>query len=119
MPRVPSWSVGDALRLSIGVGKSTVTREDFEHAQAIFVFGQNPATNHPRMLGDLRHAKLRGCKIVVFNPLLERGLQQFTDPIPGVNAPMRLRVATLEFSEKLGPQHVSIPRMLAAPQRCV
>jgi molybdopterin-dependent oxidoreductase alpha subunit len=71
---------GDALRLSIGVGKSTVTREDFEHAEAIFVFGQNPATNHPRMLGDLRHAKLRGCKIVVFNPLLERGLQKFTDP---------------------------------------
>jgi molybdopterin-dependent oxidoreductase alpha subunit len=73
-------SSGDALRLSIGVGKSTVTREDFEHAEAVFLFGQNPATNHPRMLGDLRHAKLRGCKIVVFNPLLERGLQQFTDP---------------------------------------
>ncbi|CAN7334363.1 FdhF/YdeP family oxidoreductase [Pseudoduganella sp. LjRoot289] len=73
-------SSGDALRMSIGVGKSTVLREDFEHAEAIFVFGQNPATNHPRMLGDLRHAKLRGCKIVVFNPLLERGLQKFTDP---------------------------------------
>ena len=73
-------SSGEALRVSLGVGKSTVTREDFEHAQAIFIFGQNPASNHPRMLGDLREAKLRGCKIVVFNPLLERGLQQFTDP---------------------------------------
>lgn len=73
-------SSGDALRASIGVGKATVTRDDFEHAQAIFIFGQNPASNHPRMLGDLAHAKQRGCKIVVFNPLLERGLQAFKDP---------------------------------------
>ncbi|WP_395406063.1 FdhF/YdeP family oxidoreductase [Pseudoduganella sp. UC29_106] len=73
-------SSGDALRLSLGVGKATITREDFEHADAIFVFGQNPATNHPRMLGDLREAKKRGCKIVVFNTMLERGLQAFADP---------------------------------------
>jgi len=73
-------SSGDALRLSLGVGKATITREDFEHAEAIFVFGQNPATNHPRMLGDLREAKLRGCKIVVFNTMQERGLQEFADP---------------------------------------
>jgi molybdopterin-dependent oxidoreductase alpha subunit len=73
-------SSGDALRASIGVGKATVTRDDFEHADAIFIFGQNPATNHPRMLGDLRHAKLRGAKVVVFNALIERGLQAFTDP---------------------------------------
>lgn len=73
-------SSGDALRESIGVGKSTVTRADFEHADAIFIFGQNPATNHPRMLADLREAKRRGCRIVVFNALIERGLQAFTDP---------------------------------------
>jgi molybdopterin-dependent oxidoreductase alpha subunit len=73
-------SSGDALRLSLGVGKATITREDFEHADAIFVFGQNPATNHPRMLGDLREAKRRGCRIVVFNTMQERGLQEFADP---------------------------------------
>lgn len=73
-------SSGDALKASLGVGKSTVTREDFHHAEALFIFGQNPATNHPRMLGDLREAKKRGCKIVVFNPMLERGLQEFADP---------------------------------------
>jgi molybdopterin-dependent oxidoreductase alpha subunit len=73
-------SSGDALRESIGVGKATVTREDFAHADAIFIFGQNPASNHPRMLADLREAKRRGCRIVVFNALLERGLQAFTDP---------------------------------------
>ena len=71
---------GDALRESIGVGKATVSREDFEHVEAIYIFGQNPASNHPRMLSDLRQAKRRGCKIVVFNPLIERGLQEFTDP---------------------------------------
>lgn len=73
-------SSGDALKASLGVGKATVGREDFEHAEAVFIFGQNPASNHPRMLGDLREAKLRGCKIIVFNPLLERGLEQFVDP---------------------------------------
>jgi molybdopterin-dependent oxidoreductase alpha subunit len=73
-------SSGDALKQSLGVGKATVGREDFEHAEAIFIFGQNPATNHPRMLGDLREAKLRGCKIIVFNPLRERGFEEFIDP---------------------------------------
>jgi len=73
-------SSGMALGATLGVGKATVTREDFEHAEAIFVFGQNPATNHPRMLGDLREAALRGCRIAAFNPMLEPGLRSFADP---------------------------------------
>ncbi|MBP6750959.1 MAG: FdhF/YdeP family oxidoreductase, partial [Xanthomonadaceae bacterium] len=71
---------GVAMTEQIGSGKGTVTLEDFERAEAIFVFGQNPGTNHPRMLGELRDAAKRGCKIVVFNPLRERGLERFTDP---------------------------------------
>ncbi|MGE7368750.1 FdhF/YdeP family oxidoreductase [Neorhizobium sp. NPDC001467] len=71
---------GVGLRQSIGVGKGTVLLEDFEEADAIFVIGQNPGTNHPRMLGDLRRAAIRGAKIVVFNPVRERGLERFTDP---------------------------------------
>lgn len=71
-------SVG--LPQSIGVGKGTVTLEDFEHADAIFCIGHNPATNHPRMLTSLRNAKLRGTKIVVVNPLREQGLLHFTPP---------------------------------------
>ncbi len=71
-------SVG--LPYSIGVGKGTVTLEDFDHAGAIFCIGHNPGTNHPRMLGTLREASLRGCKIVVFNPLRERGLERFAAP---------------------------------------
>lgn len=71
---------GVALKQSIGVGKGTVLLEDFEKADAIFVVGQNPGTNHPRMLADLRRAAERGAKIVVFNPVRERGLERFADP---------------------------------------
>lgn len=71
---------GIAMSEQIGTGKGTVLLEDFEKAEAIFVWGQNPGTNHPRMLGALREAALRGCKIVVFNPVRERGLEKFADP---------------------------------------
>ncbi|HEX8605547.1 MAG TPA: FdhF/YdeP family oxidoreductase [Pseudoduganella sp.] len=73
-------SSGQALAESIGVGKSTVTRGDFAHAQLIMSFGHNPGSNHPRMLGDLREAKRRGCRIIIFNPLRERALEAFADP---------------------------------------
>ncbi|WP_374362871.1 FdhF/YdeP family oxidoreductase [Pseudoduganella danionis] len=65
---------------TVGVGKGTVTLEDFEHADALFIFGQNPATNHPRMLGELRACARRGATIVSINPLRERGLERFTSP---------------------------------------
>jgi molybdopterin-dependent oxidoreductase alpha subunit len=71
---------GVALTEQIGIGKGTVTLEDFRHCEAIFVFGQNPGTNHPRMLGELRTAAKRGCRIVSFNPVKERGLERFADP---------------------------------------
>ncbi|WP_454832393.1 FdhF/YdeP family oxidoreductase [Pseudoxanthomonas wuyuanensis] len=71
-------SVG--LPESIGVGKGTVTLEDFEHCDALFSFGHNPGTNHPRMLSTLRGISRRGVPIVAVNPLRERGLQRFTAP---------------------------------------
>lgn len=71
---------GNGMRAQIGVGKGTVTLDDFEKADAIFIFGQNPGTNHPRMLGELRAAHKRGARIVSFNPLHERGLERFQDP---------------------------------------
>ncbi len=71
-------SVG--LRDSIGLGKGTVTLEDFDIADAIFSFGHNPGTNHPRMLGTLREVSRRGGNIVAINPLKERGLERFQDP---------------------------------------
>ncbi len=71
---------GIGMTKSIGVGKGTVTMDDFKHADAIFVFGQNPGTNHPRMLSTLRKASKRGATVVAINNLQERGLQEFSDP---------------------------------------
>jgi molybdopterin-dependent oxidoreductase alpha subunit len=73
-------SSGSALSEAIGVGKGTVTLEDFDKADAIFVIGQNPGTNHPRMLTSLERAKRRGCKLVHINPLPEVGMTRFKHP---------------------------------------
>ncbi|MDV7106281.1 FdhF/YdeP family oxidoreductase [Vibrio sp. TH_r3] len=73
-------ATGHALIESIGIGKGTVTMEDFEVADAIFLFGQNPGTNHPRMLETLASANKRGAQVVAFNNLKERGLERFTNP---------------------------------------
>ncbi len=73
-------SSGVALGETIGIGKGTVKLEDFEKADAIFVIGQNPGTNHPRMLAALAAAKARGATIVSVNPLPEVGLERFKNP---------------------------------------
>jgi molybdopterin-dependent oxidoreductase alpha subunit len=73
-------SSGTALNEVIGVGKGTVTLRDFEVADTIVVIGQNPGTNHPRMLTTLQAAKRRGCKIIHINPLPEVGLTSFKHP---------------------------------------
>ena len=73
-------SSGVGMRESLATGKGTVSLEDFNHADAIFVFGQNPGTNHPRMLTELEKASQRGARIVSFNPLREAGLLNFTHP---------------------------------------
>jgi len=71
-------SVG--LPHSIGVGKGTVLLEDFDHCDAVFSFGHNPGTNHPRMMATLREVAKRGAPIIVFNPLKERALERFASP---------------------------------------
>jgi molybdopterin-dependent oxidoreductase alpha subunit len=69
-----------ALPASIGVPVGTVHMEDFATTECLFFFGQNPGTNSPRMLHPLQDAAKRGCPIITFNPLRERGLETFTDP---------------------------------------
>jgi molybdopterin-dependent oxidoreductase alpha subunit len=73
-------SSGTALGEVLGFGKGTVKLEDFEKAESIFVIGQNPGTNHPRMLTSLQAAARRGCRIVSINPLPEAGLNRFKHP---------------------------------------
>jgi len=65
---------------AIGVGKGTVILEDFDHAEAIFVIGQNSGTNSPRMMTNLVEARKRGVPIVAVNPMPERALIRFTEP---------------------------------------
>ncbi len=73
-------SSGKGLGSTIGIGKGTVTLADFRLADCIFVIGQNPGTNHPRMLSTLAEARARGATIVSINPLRELGLVSFAHP---------------------------------------
>lgn len=73
-------SSGRALTDAIGVGKGTVSLEDLENAGVIFIFGQNPGSNHPRMLATLQRAKRNGARIISVNPLNETGLRRFKNP---------------------------------------
>jgi molybdopterin-dependent oxidoreductase alpha subunit len=73
-------SSGTALSETIGVGKGSVLLDDFDQAEAIFVIGQNPGTNHPRMLTSLQRAKRNGAKLVHINPLPEAGMTRFKHP---------------------------------------
>jgi molybdopterin-dependent oxidoreductase alpha subunit len=73
-------SSGTALTDSIGIGKGSVTVDDIVHADCILIAGQNPGTNHPRMLSILEKAKANGTKIIAVNPLPEAGLMRFKDP---------------------------------------
>src|SRR5438270_1847148 len=75
-------SSGAALNESIGVGKGCVTLEDFEKTDCIFIIGQNPGTNHPRMMTFLERAKKNGAKIVAINPMPEPGLMEVVNPNP-------------------------------------
>jgi molybdopterin-dependent oxidoreductase alpha subunit len=105
---------GYALTEAIGIGKGTVKLEDFHHADAIFIFGQNPGTNHPRMLGELRLAAKNGCKIVSINPLKERGLEKFAFPqspiemLTGSSTP----ISSLYLQPKIGGDLALIKGML-------
>jgi molybdopterin-dependent oxidoreductase alpha subunit len=81
-------SVG--LPRSIGIGKGTVSLEDFDKAELIMCIGHNPGTNHPRMMTPLRDASRRGAKIVVMNPFRERALERFEAP----QAPIEMATAS-------------------------
>jgi molybdopterin-dependent oxidoreductase alpha subunit len=73
-------SSGVAMIDSIGIGKGTVTLDDFNKAEVIMILGQNPGTNHPRMLSALEKAKKNGAGIIAVNPLYEAGLIAFNNP---------------------------------------
>ncbi|WP_081867649.1 FdhF/YdeP family oxidoreductase [Hymenobacter sp. IS2118] len=81
-------SSGSALSPTLGLGKGSVTLNDLHEAEVILIIGQNPGTNHPRMLSALQKAKRNGAKIISVNPLIEAGLQNFKNPQDFMN-PLR------------------------------
>lgn len=101
------------LPKTIGVGKATVVLDDFEHADTILVFGHNAATNHPRMLGELRECARRGATIVSINPLRERGLERFTSPQHPVEmlTGSSTKIASMFVQPKLGGDFALIKGM--------
>ncbi|MFI8417018.1 FdhF/YdeP family oxidoreductase [Serratia sp. NPDC078593] len=107
---------GIGLKQSIGVGKGTIRMDDFEKADAIFVFGQNPGTNHPRMLHSLKHAAQRGARIVSFNTLRERGLERFADPQNPLQmlTPKSSPISTAYYQPNLGGDMAAVRGMVKA-----
>ncbi len=93
-------SSGVALTESIGIGKGTVKLEDFVKADLIIVVGQNPGTNHPRMLTALRDAKKSGASIVSINPLKETGMISFKHP----QNPLEV----LGFGTSIADEHIRV-----------
>ncbi|MCL1123162.1 FdhF/YdeP family oxidoreductase [Shewanella surugensis] len=107
---------GVALNQAFGIGAGTVQLLDFDYADAIFVFGQNPGSNHPRMLDSLYKASHRGAHIVSFNTLKERGLERFSSP---QNALEMLKngsttISSLYLTPKLGGDMAAIRGMVKA-----
>jgi molybdopterin-dependent oxidoreductase alpha subunit len=107
-------SVG--LPESIGIGKGTVSLEDFDHADAIFSIGHNPGTNHPRMMTTLREASKRGAPILVFNPLKERALERFAAPQDPVEmATFRSTpIASVYYQVKVGGDAAALKGIMKA-----
>ena len=96
-------SSGKGLGQTIGIGKGTVSLEDFNHADLIMVIGQNPGTNHPRMLTALRDAKHNGAKIIHINPLPEAGLTKFKHPQDYMKGDLRATtLADLHLQVRIG-----------------
>ena len=105
---------GVALNEAIGIGKGTVVLGDFNHADAIFVFGQNPGTNHPRMMNALRKAARGGCKIVSFNNLKEVALERFASPQDPIEL-LTSKATTIShayFTPKLGGDMAAVRGMV-------
>ena len=107
-------SVG--LPQSIGIGKGTVSLEDFDHCRLIIAMGHNPGTNHPRMMGTLHEVSRRGVPIIVFNPLKERALERFADPQNPIEMTTlgSTRIASSYFQVKVGGDAAALKGIMKA-----
>src|SRR5271168_4164029 len=102
-------SSGVSMVETLGVGKGTATLEDMENTDLIFIFGNNPGTNHPRMLTSLQNAKEHGAKIIVVNPLPEVGMMRVINPNPqDYKNPLELPLALLGKGRALADLYLPV-----------
>ena len=102
-------SSGVAMVETLGVGKGAATVEDMESSELIFIFGNNPGTNHPRMLTSLQKAKDHGAKIIAVNPLPEVSLMRVTNPNPqDYSNPLELPFALLDKGQALADLYLPV-----------
>jgi molybdopterin-dependent oxidoreductase alpha subunit len=102
-------SSGVAMTETLGIGKGAATLEDMESTELIFIFGNNPGTNHPRMLTSLQKAKDQGAKIIAVNPLPEVSLMRVTNPNPqDYSNPLELPFALLGKGQALADLYLPV-----------
>ena len=102
-------SSGVAMVETLGIGKGAATLEDMESTELIFIFGNNPGTNHPRMLTSLQKAKDQGAKIIAVNPLPEVSLMRVTNPNPqDYSNPLELPIALLGHGQALADLYLPV-----------
>jgi molybdopterin-dependent oxidoreductase alpha subunit len=107
-------SVG--LPKAIGIGKGTVSLDDFDTCDLIISMGHNPGTNHPRMMGTLHECARRGVPIIVFNPLRERALERFADPQDPIEMGTfgSTRIASTYYQVKVGGDAAALKGIMKA-----
>lgn len=93
---------GVGLNKSLGTGTATVTLEDVEHCDLLFVIGGNPASNHPRLLTSLTHLRRRGGKVVLINPVRELGMVKFRIPSDVRSMLFDAQIATHYYQPHIG-----------------
>ena len=93
---------GVGLQSSIGSGTATVTLEDVEHSDLVFVIGGNPPSNHPRLMTTLRHVRNRGGQVIVINPVVETGLVNFRVPSSPWSLLFGTKIASLYVQPHIG-----------------
>jgi molybdopterin-dependent oxidoreductase alpha subunit len=102
-------SSGVSMVETLGIGKGTATLEDMESTDLIFIFGNNPGTNHPRMLTSLQKAKEQGAKIIAVNPLPEVSMMRVKNPNPqDYENPLELPIALLGKGQALADLYLPV-----------
>lgn len=93
---------GVGLQSSVGSGTATLTLEDFEHSDCVFLIGGNPASNHPRLMTTLMQIRRRGGKVIVINPIRETGLERFRVPSDPISLFFPTRIASHYVQPHIG-----------------